>query len=65
VVDGRVVNLLEATRPFIYGGKISGAGRGGVVVLLPRDAALVERVLTAFGYTYYKVSVSEKGVVAL
>jgi mevalonate kinase len=65
VVEWRVVSLLEMVRPFIYGGKISGAGRGGAVVLLPRDEELVERVLAALGHTYYKVSVTQFGVSAL
>jgi mevalonate kinase len=62
VVDGRVVTLLEMARPFIYGGKISGAGRGGVVLLLPREGAMVERVLSSLGHVYYKVSITEVGV---
>jgi mevalonate kinase len=62
VVDGRVVTLLEMARPFIYGGKISGAGRGGVVLLLPREGAMVERVLSSLGHVYYKVSITEAGV---
>ncbi len=65
VVDGRVVNLLEMVKPFIYGGKISGAGRGGVVVLLPRDEGLVERVLSALGHVYYRVSLTQSGVSVL
>lgn len=56
VVDRRVLDLLEAARPFIYGGKISGAGRGGVVVLLPRDGEALEKTLAAAGLLYYKVS---------
>ena len=61
VVDGRVVTLLEMAKPFIYGGKISGAGRGGVVLLLPREGAMVERVLSSLGHVYYKVSITETG----
>jgi mevalonate kinase len=64
VVDSRVVSLLELTRPFTYGGKVSGAGRGGVVVLLPRDGRALDRVLSALGYAYYRVSVAEGGVTA-
>ncbi|ACB40575.1 mevalonate kinase [Pyrobaculum neutrophilum] len=61
VVDSRAVSLLETLRPFIYGGKISGAGRGGVVLLLPRDADAVEKALYAMGQTYIKVSLFASG----
>ncbi|MEM1597528.1 MAG: mevalonate kinase [Pyrobaculum sp.] len=62
VVDSRAVSVLEMAGPFIYGGKISGAGRGGVLLLLPREDG-VEKVLSALGYPFYKVAVSKTGVV--
>ena len=62
VVDGRVVDLLGMLKPFIYGGKISGAGRGGVVILLPKEGDVVSRILKGLGYPYYKVSVYPRGV---
>jgi mevalonate kinase len=65
VVDGRVVTLLDMAKPFIYGGKISGAGRGGVVLLLPREGTMVERVLSSLGHVYYKVSITETGAAAV
>ena len=65
VVDGRVVTLLERLRPFIYGGKISGAGRGGVVLILPREGDVVEKMLTAWGHPYYKVSIYRGGAAAV
>lgn len=65
VVDERAINLLNAARPFIYGGKISGAGRGGAVILLPRSEDALERVLSASGYVYHKVTIYEGGVTVL
>ena len=61
VVDSRVVQALEILRPFVYGGKISGAGRGGAVLILPRDGGAVEKILTAMNYAYYKVSIYRGG----
>lgn len=60
VVDDDVISLLKHLRPFIYGGKISGAGRGGVVVLLPRRPE-VEEVLSGLGIPAYAVEVDELG----
>ncbi|MFN7105168.1 MAG: mevalonate kinase [Pyrobaculum sp.] len=64
VVDRRAVDLLENARPFIYGGKISGAGRGGVVLLLPKEEA-VEKVLQAADVMYYKTKLWKGGVSAV
>ncbi|MFN3804642.1 MAG: mevalonate kinase [Pyrobaculum sp.] len=64
VVDRRAVDLLENARPFIYGGKISGAGKGGVVILLPREGS-VEKVLQAAGVVYYKAKLWKRGVSAV
>lgn len=65
VVDNRVMTLLDLLKTFVYGGKISGAGRGGVVLILPKDETVVEKILSATSYTYFKVSISKTGVVAI
>lgn len=64
VVDSRAVSILELAAPLIYGGKISGAGRGGVLLMLPKEEG-VEKVLTALGYPFYRVEVSKTGVVEI
>lgn len=61
VVDRRIIELLDLVKPFIYGGKVSGAGRGGVVLMLPRDEAAVEKVLSALDVKFSKVSIHAGG----
>ncbi|MEM1888823.1 MAG: mevalonate kinase [Pyrobaculum sp.] len=65
VVDRRVVELLEAVGPYIYGGKISGAGRGGVVLLLPRDEELLIKALSLLNLKFLNTSVYTRGVTEL
>lgn len=60
VVDAEAVSLIERARPYIYGGKISGAGRGGAVLLLPRDFNTV-KVLVGH-MPHYVVKVDRGGV---
>ncbi|CCC82424.1 mevalonate kinase [Thermoproteus tenax] len=61
VVGHEVVLLLHNLRPYIYGGKISGAGRGGVVVLLPKDAERLAEALKSMGIQHYHVRIDEGG----
>jgi mevalonate kinase len=64
VVGDDVVALLRYLKPFIYGGKISGAGRGGVVVLLPKRGEIAE-ALAELGLPTYIVRIDELGARAL
>lgn len=60
VVEPDAVSLLESLRPYIYGGKISGAGRGGAVLILPRDLGAVKALVSRM--PHHVVEVDRGGV---
>ena len=59
----RLEALLEAAKPASYGGKLTGAGAGGSIVVLPipgREAELVRRIARAGGVPF-AVRVAREG----
>lgn len=65
VVGYDVITMLRYLKPYIYGGKISGAGRGGVVVLLPRRKEELKEVLLATDVPFVEVKVEAAGARAI
>lgn len=65
VVGHDIVVLLRHLRPYIYGGKISGAGRGGVVVLLPKRKEELKEALAALDVPYVEAEVDVLGARAI
>jgi mevalonate kinase (EC 2.7.1.36) len=61
VVGHEVVAMLRYLKPYIFGGKISGAGRGGVVVLLPKRRGELKEALAAMEVPSVEVAVDRNG----
>ncbi|MGC8583139.1 MAG: mevalonate kinase [Thermoproteus sp.] len=61
VVGHDVVMMLKYLKPYIYGGKISGAGRGGIVVLLPKRRQELREALAAMEVPSVEVKVDRDG----
>lgn len=65
VVGHDVITTLRYLKPYIYGGKISGAGRGGVVVLLPKKKEELKEALSAIEVPFVEVRKDSVGARAI
>ncbi len=61
VGDGRADALVRSLGEAAYGAKISGAGGGGTVVILPRDVGAVMAIARALGFNAVEVDVDLQG----
>lgn len=61
IVGYDIITTLRYLKPYIYGGKISGAGRGGVVVLLPKRKEELKEALSAIEVPFIEVRVDPVG----
>jgi len=64
VGDERVTSLLARISPMVYGGKISGAGGGGAILLIPREGLerALEETIRSMGYEVMEVGLDVAGL---
>jgi mevalonate kinase len=60
-----IENLLDAVKDESYGAKITGAGGGGCIIVLPKNPEVVGRKIRKAGGIPYRTRISEKGILSL
>ncbi len=57
--------IIDSVLPYSYGAKITGAGGGGSVLILPRERDAIIEKLESMGIKYFRVSMDREGVTLL
>ncbi|MGC9126525.1 MAG: mevalonate kinase [Thermoplasmata archaeon] len=57
--------IIDSVLPYSYGAKITGAGGGGSVLILPRERDAIIEKLKSMGIKYFRVSMDREGVTLL